>query len=181
MVCSFARLQASGLQNPVSSEGIRALHELSHSALLCWPENHQCVHADCLVQAYLCPQCKIPLCRSCMHYLQANTIGPEMITNDKWIRYIDDFIYEVEVTCMENTITSSYWTSLTPFSLGTRNAKGQTRKRHKFHDAMYASENRTAYKGHLFSAPMDWRSIFDQLQALEKELRIIDLPVYGEL
>ena len=46
---------------------------------------------------------------------------------------------------------------------------------------MHASEQRTAYKGQLFSAPMDWRSIFDQLQPLENDVRVVDRPVVGEL
>ena len=46
---------------------------------------------------------------------------------------------------------------------------------------MYASKQRTAYKGQLFSAPMAWRSIFDQLQSLENDVRVVDLPVIGEL
>ena len=82
---------------------------------------------------------------------------------------------------MEKPVTSPYWTSLRLFSLGTRNAKGQTREPHKFHDAMYASEKGIAHEGHVFSAPMDWRSIIDQFQALENDVRIIDLPVCGEL
>ena len=46
---------------------------------------------------------------------------------------------------------------------------------------MYSSAQRTAFKGQLFSAPMDWRSICDQLEALENEERVVDLPVLGEV
>ena len=104
-----------------------------------------------------------------------------MLINDNWIGYIEDFIYQKEVTWMEKTVTSPYWTSLTLFSLASRNTQGQLRKRHKLHDAMYASEQRTAFKGQLYSAPMDWRSVVDQLQTLENDVRIVDLPVIGEL
>ena len=177
----FARLKNTVEKKPLSSASIDAIVELAKSSLLCCPEDHQCVHADCVRDRYLCPQCKVPICRSCQLFLQQNSVGPEMLINDNWIGYIEDFIYQKEVTWMEKTVTSPYWTSLTLFSLGSRNSQGHLRKRHKLHDAMYASEQRTAFKGQLYSAPMDWRSIVDQLQTLENDVRIVDLPVIGEL
>ena len=130
---------------------------------------------------YLCPNCKVPVCRTCMLKMQDNEIGPEMLVNDNWISYIQDFIYTLQVTWMEKTVTSPFWTGLTLFSMGSRDQRADKRKRHKLHDTMYASRQRTAFKGQLFSAPMDWRSINEQLEQMEKHERVVDLPVTGAL
>ena len=50
----FARLQASELQSPLSPEAIEAILELSQTALLCCPEDHQYIHADCLDNGCFC-------------------------------------------------------------------------------------------------------------------------------
>ena len=154
---------------------------MMHTSLLCCPKDHTCSNKECSSQRYLCPECKVPLCKSCMLTLQDSSIGPQMLINDNWIGYIEEFIYQVQVTWMEKTVTSPYWTGLTLFSMGSREGKGQQRKRHKLHDVMYSSAQRTAFKGQLFSAPMDWRSICDQLEALDNEERVVDLPVLGEV
>ena len=41
----------------------------------------------------------------------------------------------------------------------------RVRGKHKLHDPFFSGEGRIAYKGQLFSAPMDWRNIVEQLQA----------------
>ena len=82
---------------------------------------------------------------------------------------------------MEKTVTSPYWTGLTLFSVGHQGQAGSTRKRHKLHEAMYMSKQRVAYKGQLFSAPMDWRSIVDQLEDMQQAPRVVDLPVSGAI
>ena len=68
---------------------------LKNTSLLCCPEDQICRSGDCVEQNFLCPHCKVPICVSCMLHLQANKIGPEMLTNDNWIGYIEAWIYEV--------------------------------------------------------------------------------------
>jgi hypothetical protein len=118
---------------------------------------------------------------TCRIHLQDNEIGPQMLINDNWIGYIESWIHEVQVTWMEKTVTSPYWTALTLFTLARRDGKKTERKRHKLHDAMYSTNARVAFKGQLYSAPMDWRSIADQLDLLDRDVRVSDLPVVGEL
>ena len=48
------------------------------------------------------------------------------------------------------------------------------------HDAMYSSVRRVAFKGQVFSAPMDWSDLLDQLEKIEKDEERIELPVLGE-
>ena len=106
---------------------------------------------------------------------------PEGLINDNVIGYLEAFIYEARVTWMEKTVTSPFWTGLTLFTLGRRDGAHRERKRHKLHHAMYLTNSRVAYKGQLFSAPMDWRSIQDQLKQLGAGERVVDLPITGAL
>ena len=101
--------------------------------------------------------------------------------NDNFIGYLADFIFHLRVTWMEKTVTSPYWTGLTLFAIGTRGQDRVTRKRHKLDEAMYMSEQRVAFKGQLFSAPMDWLHIHEQIQELDAMPRVVDLPVSGEI
>ena len=82
---------------------------------------------------------------------------------------------------MEKTVTSPFWTGLTLFSVGAHGQDHHTRERHKLDEAMYMSKQRVAFKGQLFSAPMDWRSVMEQINDLDKQPRIVDLPVSGEM
>ena len=100
--------------------------------------------------------------------------------NDNWWGYVDAWIYEQEVTWMEKTVATPFWTGLTVFSIGMR--KGQDRKsrrKHLLHDAMYSSEARTAFKGQVFSAPMDWTSMLQQLRRMNEEETFRCVPSSG--
>ena len=84
------------------------------------------------------------------------------------------------VTWMEKTVSSPYWTGITLFSIGQRGTDRKTRRHHLMHDAMYSSVRRVAFKGQVFSAPMDWPDLLDQLEKVEKDEERIELPVLGE-
>ena len=47
--------------------------------------------------------------------------------------------------------------------------------------AMYRHESRVAFRGQVFSAPMDWNNMLQQLDAMEKETTHISLPLTGEV
>ena len=154
---------------------------LTCETLLCCPEDHQCQRPECTKQGFFCPQCRIPVCRRCRTYLCDNNVNPEAIINDNFIGYLHDFLFHLQVTWMEKTVTSPFWTGLTLFSVGAHGQDHHTRKRHKLDEAMYMSKQRVAFKGQLFSAPMDWRSVMEQINDLDKQPRIVDLPVSGEM
>ena len=89
---------------------------------------------------------------------------------------------------MEKTVATPFWTGLTIFTIGRQGQERANKPRHLLHEAMYASEVRTAFKGQIFSAPMDWRSMLQQLEEVEKkevrrctqERQGPDLPVLGQ-
>ena len=108
-------------------------------------------------------------------------MNPEALIDDNFIGYLADFIYHLRVTWMEKTVTSPYWTGLSLFSVGAHGRDNKVRKRHKLDEAMYMSQQRVAFKGQLFSAPMDWRSVLEQIKELEASPRIADLPITGEI
>ena len=49
------------------------------------------------------------------------------------------------------------------------------------HDVMYSAETRVAFKGQVFSAPMDWADMQQQLQAMYMEMTAVVLPVVGSV
>ena len=131
---------------------------------LCCPEDVKCsgiAHAA----GTLCLNCKFPICRSCQMELQKGAIIPAGLGNDNWYGYIQVRIYEMGVTWMEKTVATPYWTGLTLFTVREQN----TKRRHKLFDNMYQSESRVAFKGQVFSAPMDWTSMLQQLQQMDKD------------
>eukprot|EP00959_Pyramimonas_sp_CCMP1952_P194416 4065222-Pyramimonas_sp.AAC.1 len=80
---------------------------------------------------------------------------------------------------MEKTCDSRYWTGLTLFSIDVRQTQRSKRPKHLLHSPMYQNEGRVAYKGQLFSAPMDWASMVEQMKKLEAGSLHIALPVTG--
>ena len=53
------------------------------------------------------------------------------------------------------------------------------RRKHLLQDPLYQHEGRIAWKGQLFSAPMDWKSMLEQLKRMEKTDAHISLPITG--
>ena len=60
---------------------------------------------------------------------------------------------------MEKTVATPYWTGMTLFTV----SKTSNRPRHLLHDPMYQARSRVAFKGQVFSAPMDWANMVEQL------------------
>ena len=156
------------------------LEQLSRSMFLCCPEDQYC-DGDCVAQKVLCHRCRILVCRLCSQLLTSNAIIPQGLINDNWQEYIQSWIYEVGVTWMEKIVSSSFWTGLTLFSIGRRGGERKSRRKHLMDDAMYAAERRVAFKGQVFSAPMDWSNILAQLKEMEAGESKIALPVMGEV
>ena len=107
--------------------------------------------------------------------MQKNTFGNMVLCNDNYYGYVDKWIYENEVTWMEKTCATPYWTGMMLFSIDTRD-RGCLK--HNLLDKMYSQEHRVAFKGQLFSAPMDWSAMLEQFQRMESETHI-SLPVTG--
>ena len=78
---------------------------------------------------------------------------------------------------MEKTVASRYWTGMMLFSIDRSQAK--PRPRHKLLDTLYEGSGRVMFKGQLFSAPMNWDDLVEQLERLEASETHISLPVVG--
>ena len=97
-----------------------------------------------------------------MKLLHQNVIIPQGLINDNWFGYLDWWIYKEEITWMEKTVATPYWTGMTLFSIDRRHT--QHRHKHNLLDNVYESRGRVLFKGQLFSAPMDWKSVLEQLE-----------------
>ena len=99
-----------------------------------------------------------------------------------WVGYLEKWVYDNEVVAwIEKTVSTPFWTGLTLFSIDLRKAQPSKRKKHLLHNPLYQVDGRIAYKGQLFSAPMDWTHMVDQLQKLEKGLVHPCLPITGKI
>ena len=170
------------MTSPERLQGIclKDLENLATTSLLCCPENHICADG-CQKQGILCPKCRVPICAECRLAMQANEIIPHGLINDNWYGYVQAWIHEVGVTWMEKTVSSLYWTGMTLFSIGLRSDGRKTRRKHLMEAAMYSANRRVAFKGQVFSAPMDWSSMLEQLQRIETGEERVALPVLGEV
>ena len=170
----FLKLQGDN----ITSVDATSYKALEHEVLLCNPEDHYCEHG-CVEQKHLCLQCYIPICVDCMLCLQRKQEIPAGFTNDNWYGYIEKWIFEQKVTWMEKLVSSPYWTGMTLFSISRHGNRPSAR--HKMTDVLYQQDARVFFKGQIFSAPMDWADIMEQMQKLEeKETRIV-LPITGQV
>ena len=99
--------------------------------------------------------------------LHQNVTIPQSLINDNWYGYLEWWIYREKVTWMEKTVAIPYWTGMTLFSIDRRQT--QRRPKHNLLDAIYASHGRVLFEGQLFSAPMNWENLLEQLRKLEEE------------
>ncbi len=151
------------------------LLSLASDTLLCCPEDHRCARG-CAEQKLLCPACEIPLCKDCGFAMARNGIPAMGIINDNFCGYLQPWIYTSEITWMENAVATPFWTGMMLFSIDRRQPK---RRKHNLLEKVYAHQGRVAFKGQMFSAPMDWRSTLEQLEHMEAAEAHVALPAMG--
>ena len=118
------------------------VRELQHIALLCCPEDHRCVK-DCVSNVskkLLCASCQLPVCRHCQIALQKNEIVEIGLCNDNWYGYVDRWIYENNVTWMEKTCATPFWTGIMLFCIDPRHSR---RKKHLLENPLFKHGGRT--------------------------------------
>ena len=76
------------------------------------------------------------------------------LVNDNFVGYLDPWIYEHDITWMEKTVATPFWTGMTLFSIDRKAT--HRRQKHNLLDTIYEGRGRVLFKGQLFSAPMDW-------------------------
>ena len=74
--------------------------------------------------------------------------------------YAQRFLFEARVTWMEMTCASAFWTSMVIFTMSGV-------KKHLVHEEMFQSKKRVAYRGHVFSAPMNVHDIAEQIDRVD--------------
>jgi hypothetical protein len=170
----FLHLRADDITNV----DVVKYQNLVQEVLLCNPEDHYCENS-CVLQKQLCLRCKIPICADCRIDLHRNREIPNSYMNDNWYGYLHKWIFEQNVTWMEKLVSSPYWTGMTLFSISRHGNRPSAR--HKMTDVLYKSDARVFFKGQIFSAPMDWTDIMQQIQELEQDETRIALPITGQL
>ena len=68
---------------------------------------------------------------------------------------------------------------MTLFSIDRRAT--HRRPKHILVDPMYAGTGRVLFNGQLFSGPMDWTGILEQLEKSQEDGALISLPVQGSV
>ena len=79
---------------------VAEVQELRKEGLLCCPEDHTCKNG-CHHHRKFCLECEVPVCKDCRLCLSHNMKSPVSLANDNWVGYVQDWVYEQEVTCME--------------------------------------------------------------------------------
>ena len=95
------------------------VQELRKEGQLYCPEGHTCKHGYHHHRRF-CLECQVPVCTTCRLCLSQNMKSPVSLANDNWIGYVQDWVYEQEVTWMEKTVASPHWTGFTVFTIGAK-------------------------------------------------------------
>ena len=72
--------------------------------------------------------------------MRSNRKSLVALTNNNWVGYAQNWIYEQEVTWMEKTVSSPHWTGLTVFTIGAKGKERRETKQHLMHDKMFSRE-----------------------------------------
>ena len=96
--------------------------------------------------------------------------------NDNFHGYLESWLYTNDITWMEKTVATPYWTGMMLFSIDSR---GGQRKKHNMLQRVYGHEGRVSFKGQIFSAPMNWNDTLEQLRKMEANESHVSLPVQG--
>ena len=109
--------------------------------------------------------------------LQQKLLSPMGLLNDNFIGFLDLWIYEADITWAQKPVATPFWTGITLFSIDRRAT--HRRQKHTLLNTVYAGTGRGIFKGQLFSAPMDWAGILEQLEKSRETGALISLPVQG--
>ena len=94
-------------------------------------------------------------------------VPPKVLMNENWQGYVQAWIYENNLTWLEKTIASPYWTGMTLFCIELKRQEQSSHKKDCLTKPMFQSTGRICFKGQVFSAPMDQDDILEQLLRME--------------
>ena len=58
----------------------------------------------------MCYSCQLLICATCQESLDHSHVSPMGLMNDNRIGYLDPWIYETDITWMEKTVATPFWT-----------------------------------------------------------------------
>lgn len=167
------------MQRYVAHETVFAQQEMKHELqdwacevqmgnasvrLLCCPEDKVCAKR-CNEQT-LCPQCWVPLCRSCKQDLVWHKKLPAAaLSNDMMVYYGPKDACRKEVTVMEMVCASPCLTTMICFSL-----EQKLRGDRALDQDAWMNRHRMAARGNATTFPLAWEDLLQQLQAATWEV-----------
>ena len=128
-----------------------------YGEILCCPEDIQC--QKCAPDAHhLCNSCNIPVCRSCLTRMTQRTHSAiaQALTNDNWLGYPTELLYEHKVRWIEAAAACPVWTSMVSFYL-------EQDRGHVMDVDMHRADHRIAVRGNVSSFSMPWEEILATL------------------
>ena len=108
--------------------------------------------------------------------MQEQRISSIGLINDNFIGYMDPWVYIEDITWMEKTVASPFWTGMTLLSIDARTRVPT----HKLLAPISDASGRVLFKGQLFSALLGWEEIQQQFEE-KKENGGPVLPLEGPL
>ena len=137
------------------SEWVR--HVPGHGQILCCPEDIRCKHCQPEAQT-LCEACELPLCRSCLTRMtqQSYNAVPQALTNDNWVGYPTELLYQHHVRWIEAAAACPVWTSMVCYYL-------EADRGHLMDEDIHRADHRIAVRGNVSSFSMPWEEILATL------------------
>ena len=132
-------------------------HVPGHGQILCCPEDIRCKHCQPGAQT-LCEACELPLCRSCLTRMtqQSYNAVPQALTNDNWVGYPTELLYQHQVRWIEAAAACPVWTSMVCYYL-------EADRGHLMDEDIHRADHRIAVRGNVSSFSMPWEEILATL------------------
>lgn len=134
-----------------------ARHVPGHGQILCCPEDIRCKQCPSGAQT-LCHACELPICRSCLTRMtqQSYNAVPQALTNDNWVGYPTELLYQHQVRWIEAAAACPVWTSMVCYYL-------EADRGHLMDEDIHRADHRIAVRGNVSSFSMPWEEILATL------------------
>ena len=146
------------------------------ASILCCAEDIVCKKAArsaavCGQQGQLCPDCELPVCRSCWLRMRHDDHPgvPQALANDNWVGPPLELLYTERVRWIEAAAACPVWTSMVCFYL-------EEDKGHLLEEHLHHSAHRVKVRGNVSSFSLPWEDVFIHLQRLQEQSPVEYLP-----
>ncbi|CAK9031745.1 unnamed protein product [Durusdinium trenchii] len=130
-------------------------------SIICCPEDircKECIRSQSSAFNPLCPQCELPLCRSCLVRMQQTDHPgiPQALANDNWYGYPLELLYTEKVRWIEAAAACPVWTSVVAYYL-------EADRGHLLEESLHRAEHRSAICGNVSSFSLPWEEVLATL------------------